>query len=121
MDGTGPDRLIGHVPENQRGHSRSQAGGGGTGATVVDDRAALGKDGRIVDQADTFHVVGMTNAGGVGCRRIDQGSLAELCADIGDHGERLDGRLDGRAAEAEVDGWCSGGDPRLEFFVGFAV
>lgn len=26
-----------------------------------------------------------------------------------------------RAAEAEVDGWCSGGDPRLEFFVGFAV
>lgn len=57
-----------------------------------------------------FYVVGMMNVGGVGCWRIDQGLFVELCVDIGDYGECLDGCLDGCVVEVEVDGWCFGGD-----------
>ena len=54
-----PYRLIGHVPEDQHGDSGSQACSRGARATVVDDRATDGKDGRIVHRADKFHVVRM--------------------------------------------------------------
>jgi hypothetical protein len=57
FDLSSPDRLIGRDSQDQRGDSGSQACGLGARATVVDDRAAGGKDGRVVYRADNLNVV----------------------------------------------------------------
>ena len=63
-------------PKDQRGDSGSQACGRGARATVVDDRAAGGKDGRVVHRAHHLHVVEMWDVGEVGRAGANQGSLA---------------------------------------------
>ena len=76
FDGIRPDRLIEAVPEDQRRDSGAQARGRGAGAAVVNDRAAGGKDGRVVHRAHNFDVLEMWNTGEVVGARADQRSLA---------------------------------------------
>ena len=61
-----PDWLIGPHPQDQGGDSGAYSGGGGARAAFVDDGAAGGKDGRVVDVAHDFYVVDMGDVAKVG-------------------------------------------------------
>ena len=59
FDRSSPERLIAQHPEDQRGNSGAQARGRGARATVVHDRAAGRKDGRVVHRAHHLDVLEM--------------------------------------------------------------
>jgi hypothetical protein len=71
-----PDRLIGPVPEDQRGDSGSHACSRGAGATVVDDGTAGRKDGRVANRTHNLYVVELLDVGKVIRARANQRSLA---------------------------------------------
>ena len=73
-----PDRLIGPSPEDQRGDTGPHAYGCGARATMVNDRAASGKDGRIVHWAHDFYVVALWCAVEIACSGANQRSFAQL-------------------------------------------
>ena len=113
-----PDRLIGPDPEDQRRHSGSHACGCGARATVVDDCAASGKDGRVVHCAYNFYVCRNVVRGDIVCSRANQRSFAQLRAGRADHGDRVGGRFDRHAAKTEVDRRFSSGNPRHGLVIG---
>jgi hypothetical protein len=83
------DRLIGRHPKDQHGDSGAQARGYGAHATVVHDRAAGRKDGRVIHCVHHLEVVGMGDLTEVSPAGADQRPPAQLRAGRADHGARV--------------------------------
>ena len=95
------DRRIGPRPKDQHGDSGAQACGHGAHATVVHDRAAGRKGNRVVHRTHHLDVVQMGDMAEVTPAGAHQRPLAQLRAGRADHGERVGGRFDRRAAKPE--------------------
>ena len=76
VDRSCPHRLIDRDPKGQRRDSGPHACGRGAGAPVVDDRAASGKDGRVVHRAHNLYVVEMLDVGQITRATANQCPLA---------------------------------------------
>ena len=71
-----PQRLIDRDRKDQRRNSGPDACERGAGSPVVDDRAASGKDGRVVHRAHNLDVVEMRDVGEITRATANQRSLA---------------------------------------------